>query len=306
MPPAREGERAYFDAIARLLGLLVLACLAAGCAGRSSEPGGTTAVGKPSLPALAGQDAATEVLLPGPETRAVFFDKAVKQDRHYRACMKEAGFEAGSLTPGREMLLLPAADGAPEVKARFGLGVEVDLIGERTDAMVDQLSATDRAKFNRTANAPGPQRTADIGGGQLRYPTKGCLPDSYRAAYGSLRAYEELVPNLQVRRTTAAGQFMRSTSMEEAQRRWATCMRDKGFDVSTLDEAKRLGAETFETEGVRTGRKFERRVAMIGVECARQAGVLREVEAGYRRYLDSLSNEDIRRLSAAFSLMRDG
>jgi hypothetical protein len=222
-------------------------------------------------------------------------------DLEYRLVEKCVTREGYDLLPPRPVAI---PDLSPDGKLGIdqardvGYGLRDLLRGPRTDRPPDAgssswQSATAHYRDKVTLAMFGPEdagETYDFGGGSISMSSSGCYTEVRKQLYGDVQTYLKynwIASNgLQAARAAEVG-----GAIDELDRKWSSCMSERGLDVSTPDAAREQAAAAYATQGVDAAFRSEREIAIRDAECRGSVGydsTLAELqERGAATYLAS-------------------
>ncbi len=175
--------------------------------------------------------------------------------------------------------------GSDDVETARVEGYQVqDMLMESPDpedgnrAILESLSAEQQEQWSLVVTGdPDDSIDVAVDGGVVGTPRTGCISEARQVLYGDLATYLELSflsLNLSTRIRDAVQTDPRFIAAEAG---WSSCMRSKGWEVSTQTDALLVVFHAYDTQGSDDAHALELNIATDDATCARES---RSVDEG--------------------------
>jgi hypothetical protein len=170
------------------------------------------------------------------------------------------------------------------------------------------LPASRRAAYARALSGdPGQRATLQLSSGpRFTFATTGCIAEGRIALFGDVVDAARVAYVPQEAYNALHGRIAEDAAMDEAMKRWAACMKDRGHPYPSMSAARADAGRGPDAAGHASARQFEIQRAVADGGCALAAGVPEVVDRVGRRYAAGLAAEQRRDLNLAAELRATG
>ncbi len=142
-----------------------------------------------------------------------------------------------------------------------------------------------------------PERTATLtlsSGPMLTFGTTGCIAEARRALYTDAMTAARISYLPQEAYLALYHRIVADPAVKAAMSQWSSCMRVRGYDYATPDDARAAMSEARSSSDRSTAPELEKRVAVADGECALQVDLPQTVVRVGRTYAASCRRPSVR------------
>ncbi|MFH8442868.1 hypothetical protein ACH4D3_16770 [Streptomyces sp. NPDC018026] len=218
------------------------------------------------------------------------------EERKVRECMANRGFDYSVVPAGaveRSTAKSPYGLLTPDLAAQDGYGLTVERLKETpadpNARRVSALGEDERLAWEAALKgaADGPREEIEIPDGPtVSVPTDACVTAARQALYGT--SWDRNEYTLQALRNTIVQDTLDRAPVKSAERKWAACMRDKGFAYAHREDPlkelrKRLDAAGSDEVVLRATGREELRIAGQDADCQVEAGLAERIAGAQKQ-----------------------